>query len=38
MSRIGKQPVTIPAGVTVEITSEAVIAKNAKNTLSVEIL
>lgn len=38
MSRIGKQPVTIPAGVTVEITSEAVVAKNAKNTLSVEIL
>lgn len=38
MSRIGKQPVTIPAGVTVEITPEAVIAKNAKNSLSVTIL
>lgn len=38
MSRIGKQPVTIPAGVTVEITSEAVIAKNAKHTLSFNIL
>lgn len=38
MSRIGKQPVTIPNGVTVEITPEAVIAKNAKNTLSVAIL
>lgn len=38
MSRIGKQPITVPAGVTVEITDEAVIAKNAKNTLSVKIL
>lgn len=38
MSRIGKQPVTIPSGVNVEITSEAVIAKNAKNTLSFNIL
>lgn len=38
MSRIGKQPVTIPSGVNVEITSEEVVAKNAKNTLSVKIL
>lgn len=38
MSRIGKQPVTIPSGVTVEITQEAVIAKNAKHTLSFNIL
>ncbi len=38
MSRIGKQPVSIPAGITVEITADAIIAKNAKNTLSVKIL
>lgn len=38
MSRIGKQPVAIPSGVTVEITTDAVIAKNAKHSLSVKIL
>lgn len=38
MSRIGKLPVTIPSGVTVEITKNAVIAKNAKHSLQVEIL
>lgn len=38
MSRIGKQPITIPAGISVEITQEAVVAKNAKNTLSFNIL
>lgn len=38
MSRIGKQPITIPAGVTVEITPEAVVAKNAKHTLTVPVL
>ena len=38
MSRIGKQPVTIPSGVTVEVTKEKVVAKNAKHTLSVDIL
>lgn len=38
MSRIGKQPVAIPSGVTVEITADAVIAKNAKHSLSVKIL
>lgn len=38
MSRIGKLPITLPAGVTVEITPQAVVAKNAKHTLSVEIL
>lgn len=38
MSRIGKQPVSIPSGVNVEITENEVIAKNAKNTLSVKIL
>lgn len=38
MSRIGKQPVSIPSGVNVEITANEVIAKNAKNTLSVKIL
>lgn len=38
MSRIGKQPIQIPAGVTVEISKDAVIAKNAKHTLKVDIL
>lgn len=38
MSRIGKQPIAIPAGVTVEITPEAVVAKNAKHTLTVPVL
>lgn len=38
MSRIGKQPIQIPAVVTVEISKDAVIAKNAKHTLKVDIL
>jgi len=38
MSRIGKKPITIPTGVTIEITKDAVIAKNAKHTLSVDML
>lgn len=38
MSRIGKQPVSIPSWVTVNVTESEIIAKNAKNTLSVKIL
>ncbi len=38
MSRIGKKPITIPAGITIEITEDVIRAKNAKNTLSVDIL
>lgn len=38
MSRIGKQPVKIPAGVTVEITSTEVTIKGPKGTLSFNIL
>ena len=37
MSRIGKQPITIPAGVTVEIT-DIVTIKGAKGTLTFNIL
>ncbi len=38
MSRIGKQPVTIPAGVTIDIQNDKIVAKNAKHSLSVDIL
>jgi large subunit ribosomal protein L6 len=38
MSRIGKQPITIPTGVTVEITSEHVLIKGTKGTLNFNIL
>lgn len=38
MSRIGKQPVKIPAGVTVEITSTQISVKGSKGTLSFNIL
>lgn len=37
MSRIGKQPITLPAGVTVEIT-DIVTVKGAKGTLTFNIL
>jgi large subunit ribosomal protein L6 len=38
MSRIGKQPVKIPAGVSVEITDMHVNLKGPKGTLSFNIL
>ena len=38
MSRIGKQPITIPAGVSVEITSDLVTIKGPKGTLNFNIL
>ena len=38
MSRIGKQPITIPAGVTVEISPELVTIKGTKGTLHFNIL
>ena len=38
MSRIGKQPITIPAGVTVEITTDLVTIKGPKGTLHFNIL
>ena len=34
MSRIGKKPITLPAGVTVEVNDELVTVKGAKGTLS----
>ena len=37
MSRIGKLPIAIPAGITVEINGQVVTAKNAKETLSQEV-
>ena len=37
MSRIGKLPITIPAGVTVEVNGNVVTVKGAKATLSQEI-
>ncbi len=37
MSRIGKLPITIPAGVTVEVNGNVVTVKGAKTTLSQEI-
>jgi large subunit ribosomal protein L6 len=38
MSRIGKQPITIPTGVTVEITASNVLIKGTKGTLNFNIL
>ncbi len=38
MSRIGKQPVKLPSGVTAEITSTLVTLKGTKGTLSFNIL
>lgn len=38
MSRIGKQPITLPAGVTVEITADLVTIKGSKGTLTFNIL
>lgn len=38
MSRIGKQPITLPAGVTVEITTDLVTIKGSKGTLTFNIL
>ncbi len=38
MSRIGKQPITIPAGVTVEISSDLITIKGPKGTLNFNIL
>lgn len=38
MSRIGKQPITIPAGVTVEIKTDLVTIKGPKGTLHFNIL
>jgi len=35
MSRIGKQPVVIPKGVTVQVTPESISAKGPKGTLSI---
>ena len=37
MSRIGKLPIAIPAGITVEINGQVVTVKNAKETLSQEV-
>ena len=37
MSRIGKQPVTIPSGVTVEAKGREVSVKGPKGTLSIEL-
>ena len=37
MSRIGKLPITIPAGVTVEVNGKVVTVKGAKATLSQEV-
>jgi len=38
MSRIGKQPVKVPSGVTVEITATDIVVKGSKGTLSFNIL
>lgn len=38
MSRIGKQPITLPSGVTAEITSDLVTIKGSKGTLTFNIL
>lgn len=38
MSRIGKQPVTVPTGITIDIQDGKIVAKNAKHSLSVDIL
>ena len=38
MSRIGKQPISIPSGVTVEITPELIVIKGPKGTLNFNIL
>ena len=37
MSRIGKLPITIPAGITVEVAGNLVTVKSAKGTLSQEV-
>ena len=37
MSRIGKLPVSIPAGITVEVNGQVVTVKSAKGTLSQEV-
>ena len=37
MSRIGKLPIAIPAGVTVEVNGNVVTVKGAKETLSQEV-
>jgi large subunit ribosomal protein L6 len=38
MSRIGKQPITLPAGVTVDISTELVTTRGPKGTLTFNIL
>lgn len=38
MSRIGKQPITLPSGVTVDISTDIVTIKGAKGTLMFNIL
>lgn len=38
MSRIGKQPITIPSGVTVEVAKDKVVIKGSKGTLDFNIL
>lgn len=38
MSRIGKQPITLPSGVTVDIATEIVTIKGSKGTLTFNIL
>ena len=38
MSRIGKQPITLPSGVTVDIAPELVTIKGSKGTLTFNIL
>jgi large subunit ribosomal protein L6 len=38
MSRIGKQPITLPAGVTVDISTDLVTIKGTKGTLTFNIL
>ena len=37
MSRIGKLPIAIPAGITVEVNGQVVTVKNAKETLTQEV-
>ncbi len=38
MSRIGKQPITIPSGVTVDIGTDLITIKGSKGTLKFNIL
>ena len=38
MSRIGKQPITLPSGVTVDISADLVTIKGSKGTLTFNIL